>query len=106
MPMPTLAESERPDDDAGVEVGVVVVLVEPSDADAADAELESLLVLALRDPDAVDVEDLGDINDACPRVRRLLDASQQVVPPQHQVPDERGGHATIRAPLSAGSRFA
>ncbi|MCJ1264450.1 hypothetical protein MMC22_004322 [Lobaria immixta] len=144
MPMPTLADSERPDDDAGVEMGIVVleltvvfvepsdadaanaesemdtdvslvvleltvVFVEPSDADAADAELEmdtdvSLVVLALRDPDAVDVEYLEDIIDACPRVRRLLESLQQLALSQHQVPDERGGHANIAAPFA--SRFA
>ncbi|MCJ1264054.1 hypothetical protein MMC22_003925 [Lobaria immixta] len=94
-------QSERPDDGAGVEVGVVVVLVEPSDADAADAELESLVVLALRDPDTVDVEDLEDTIDTCPRCRRLLESLQQESLPQHQIPDERGGHATI-----AATRFA
>lgn len=65
VPMPTFADSERPDDDAEEVVGVavpelVVVCVELCDARAVDAELEmgvddSSVVLDLWEPDAVDV---------------------------------------------------
>lgn len=104
--MPTLAESERPDDDAGTEVDVVVlglagVLVELRDAvdmvDAADAA------------DSADSEGLEDTIEACPSVRRLLESLQQLAVPgffsQHQVPEESGGHATIPAPPPIESRF-
>ena len=100
IPMPTLAESERPDDDAGEEVGVVApelvgVLVESRDA-----------TVVLK-PDAVDVEGLDTI-EACPSVKRL-EVSLQQSPAlflQHQIPEDSGGHATIRAPLVGTSIFA
>lgn len=101
--MPTLAESERPDDDAGTEVDVVVlglagVLVELRDAvDMVDAA------------DSADFEGLEDTIEACPSVRSLLESLQQLVVPgffsQHQVPEESGGHATISAPPPIESRF-
>lgn len=111
MPMPTLAESGGPEDEAGIEVGAVVaeiipVLLEPRDANALDAGLEvdafgSTVVLALRNADAVDAEDGEERIVACPKVRWLAASLQQELPPQHQVPEESGGHAIIRE-----SRFA
>lgn len=116
IPMPTLAESERPDDDAGEEVGVaapelVGVLVESRDASAVDAELEmgkgdATIVL---EPDAVDVEGWDVTIEACPSVKRSEDSLQQLSPPsfsQHQVPEDSGGHAIIRAPPLEWPMFA
>lgn len=105
--MPTLAESERPDDDA---VGVVApelvgALVESRDASAVDAELATVVLK----PDAVDAEVLDVTIEACPSVKRLEGSLQQLsLPPfsQHQVPEDSGGHATMRAPPVEGSIFA
>lgn len=114
MPMPTLAESERPDDDAGTEVDVVVPepVAELVDLNAPDVGLEmdageSTVVLALRDPAAVDVEGWEDTIKACPSVKRLLEVLQQLScdEPQHQVPELSGGHAIIWLPRSALPRF-
>lgn len=112
-PMPTLAESERLDDDAGIEVDeLAAVLVDLSDASAADEGLEMdaaepVAVLESRDPEVVDVEGWEDTIVSCPSVRRLLGSLQQVVwVPQHQVPEESGGHATSKAPWLSEPRFA
>lgn len=80
IPMPTLADLERPDEDAGIEVGLVVVeltamLVEPRDADAVDA------VAAVDDVDevnAVNIEDVEDMIEACPSVTRFSESLQQL----------------------------
>ena len=79
MPIPTLAESDRPDDEAGIAVGVVVaeimpVLLELRDANALDGGLEvdafgSTVVLVLRNTDAVDAEGWEERIVACPKVR-------------------------------------
>ncbi|MCJ1422168.1 hypothetical protein MMC29_000047 [Sticta canariensis] len=101
--MPTLAESERPDDDAEDEVGVAVpelvaVCLEPGDASAVDAELEmgaddSSVVLDLWEPDVVDAKGLDVTIETCPSVKRFEDSSQHLSPislAQHQIPRDSG----------------
>lgn len=111
-PMPTLAESERPDDDAGIEVDVDVAELAAVLANAADEGLEMdaaepVAVLEPTDPDVVDVEGWEDTIVSCPSVRRLLALLQQLsAVPQHQIPEESGGHAISRAPLLCSPRFA
>lgn len=117
MPMPTLAVSERPDDDAVIEGAIVpselvVVLVELRDANAVDVGLEmdieeSTVVLELRDSDAIAVEGLESTINACPRTRRLLESLQQSSPSneQHQAPEEIGGHANSLPPSLEWPRF-
>ena len=111
MPIPTLAESERPDNDAGEEVGVagpelVEVCEELCDASAVVAELEmgaddSSVVLDPWELDAVDVDGLDVTIETSPSVKRLEDSLQQLSPVclvQHQVPEDRDGHAIIPPP--------
>lgn len=74
MPMPTLAESARPDDDGGTAVGVAALVL--GDAGAADEGVDvdagdSVVVLTLKDPDVLDAENGEDTIEACPSVRRL-----------------------------------
>lgn len=118
MPMPTLVDSEWPDDDAGIEGAIVppelvVVLVELRDARAVDMGLEmdteeSTVLLELRDSNAIDVEGLESTIDIRPRIRRLLGSLQQLSSPsikQHQAPEEIGGHAITLPPLLNWSRY-
>ena len=124
-PTPTLAESERPKDDTGTDVNVVVpelmtvflelraMLVELDDTNAVDVELrmdglESPVVVELSEPDAVDFKSLEISIETCPSVRSSSGRLQQVSWPsfsQHQVPEDSGEHATIWPP-PGWTRFA
>lgn len=86
MPMPTLADPERPDEDAGTEVGLVVaeltaVLVELRGANAVDAVVVVDAVAAVDEVDAAnvfDIEGVEDMIEACPSVTRFSESLQQV----------------------------
>lgn len=83
MPMPTLADPERPDEDAGIEVGIVMpeftaVLVELRDANAVDAVNAVAPVDEVDAVNAVDIEGVEDMIEACPSVTRFSESLQQV----------------------------
>ena len=134
IPMPILAELERPNDDDAeekasvavpelvavpVELSVAVpelvaVSVELSDASEVGADLvvdadDSSVVLDLWKCNAVDVDTLEYTIDTCPSVKRLEDSPQQFCAPslvQQKVPEDSGGQAIILTPPCGFSRIA
>ena len=119
IPMPTLADLERPKDDAEKETGadvpgLVAVAVALFDASAVDAELvvdadDLSTVFDLWESDAVDVEALNVPIEIVPSFKRLEDSPQQPSPlsfAQHQLSEDNNGHAMMLVPPCGFSMIA